>query len=198
MNQFSIQNIAITTLIILFLLAYNVIAMSMLNQKLASVLLQANQLTLPTRVCIFVAGGGSGAISTLAATPGASSVLLEGLLAYDQRSFLDCVKDVNSSIWSSDVSFCSKEAALALSNAALKRSLSLTPRISQWQQCVGVGCTSALVSNTPKKGDHRCFVALTSVDGTSNVYSLILSKESGRFVDLVLHLVKWILVVSQF
>ena len=178
-------------LLVLLLFHYpvHVETMSMsYSQKLASALLQISGPAaehLP-RACIYVAGGGSGAISTLAATPGASAVLLEGLLAYDRRSFLNCVKSTSyassSVVWSSDKSFCSKEAALALSSAALKRSLDLTPRMSQREKCVGVGCTSALVSSVPKKGDHRCFVALSNIDGTSNVYSLILSKGVGRYV----------------
>ncbi|KAL7548243.1 hypothetical protein ACHAWF_011534 [Thalassiosira exigua] len=45
----------------------------------------------PIRACVAVAGGGSGAASAIAATPGASSILLESVVAYDRGSFADFV-----------------------------------------------------------------------------------------------------------
>mmetsp|Transcript_12967 Transcript_12967/g.19758 ORF Transcript_12967/g.19758 Transcript_12967/m.19758 type:complete len:514 (-) Transcript_12967:134-1675(-) len=148
---------------------------SIAGQKLSTTLIQ--KCSSLNRACIAIAGGGGGAISTLAATPGASSVLLEGLVAYDRRSFVEFVGSSNLS----DVpGICSREAAIALSNAALRRSFHLTPDIGERHKCIGVGCTSALVSTRPKKGDHRCHVALTTADGCSNIYSIVLDKEAKR------------------
>lgn len=150
------------------------------GQKISTTLTQ--KCSSLNRACIAIAGGGGGAISTLAATPGASSVLLEGLVAYDRRSFVEFVGSSNLS----DVpGICSKEAALAMSNAALRRCFHLTPDIGERHKCIGVGCTSALVSARPKKGDHRCHVALTTANGCSSIYSIVLDKEAKRYVFIV-------------
>ena len=45
----------------------------------------------PMKACIAVAGGGSKAASAIASVPGASSMLLESIVAYDRRSFADFV-----------------------------------------------------------------------------------------------------------
>jgi hypothetical protein len=39
--------------------------------------------------------------------------------------------------------------------------------------CVGLGCTSVLVSNTPKKGHHRCYVALTTSPMENPISSIL-------------------------
>ena len=43
------------------------------------------------RLCLAIAGGGSPALSALTSTPNASSALVEGVVAYDRRSFADYI-----------------------------------------------------------------------------------------------------------
>ena len=50
-----------------------------------------NAFVKPIKACIAVAGGGSNAASSIASTPGASSILLESIVTYDRRSFADFV-----------------------------------------------------------------------------------------------------------
>ena len=135
------------------------------------------------RLYIAVAGGGGTAISTLASTPGASKVFLEGRILYDPQSFLRFVVPTTQQLSSSTtpteiLSFCSKEAAISLATSALRSCIDLTPHIAERTACVGLGCTSVLVSTTPKKGHHRCYVALaTSTYGEPHkLYSCILTK----------------------
>lgn len=136
----------------------------------------------PIRLYIAVAGGGGTAISTLASTPGASNVFLEGRILYDQLSFLRFVttprRQQQLTSTTATLSFCSKEAAISLAKSALYSCLDLTPHIAQRTSCVGIGCTSVLVSNTPRKGHHRCYVALaTSTYGEPyKLYSCTLTK----------------------
>jgi hypothetical protein len=47
---------------------------------------------------------------------------------------------------------------------------------------VGVGCTAALASGRPKRGDHRCHIATYTNEGAS-LYSLCLRKESRSRVE---------------
>lgn len=50
-----------------------------------------NAFVKPIKACIAVAGGGSNAASSIASTPGASSILLESIVTYDRRSFAEYV-----------------------------------------------------------------------------------------------------------
>jgi len=129
------------------------------------------------RACVVVAGGGGTAISTLASTPGASNLLVEGRVLYDPHSIVHFLTNNNPKHSSKKLSsFCSKETAIALANSALYTSLVLTPSLSSRISCVGIGCTSVLVSNTPHKGQHRCYVALVASNGSCKLYSCTFSK----------------------
>ena len=109
------------------------------------------------KASIAIAGGGSSAISSIASTTGASSLLLEGIVTYDRLSFAEFVSanlnddniicdndsdnDNNksssssndqdnknkSSSSSSSFSFCSAQAAILLSQSALSRGIQLSP-----------------------------------------------------------------------
>ena len=111
----------------------------------------------PIKACIAIAGGGSTATSAIASTSGASSLLLESIVTYDRRSFaefvtknhLDCdvvldgggddglLDDLSDATTVGDgdainnyppkFSFCSTQAAILLSQAALSRSIQLSP-----------------------------------------------------------------------
>ena len=53
---------------------------------------------------------------------------------------------------------------------------SISYRQKKWcKQLIGIGCTASLVSNRPKKGEHRFHIAVQSHDSTS-VFSLVLKK----------------------
>ena len=100
-----------------------------------------------TSVSIVVAGGGGHAISTLSSTSGASSLLLEGVVAYDRNSYLRyCnMKDKKGFV------FSSYEAAKVASEAAMKQALtirSMDDNLRSMPRCIGVGSASALVSGS--------------------------------------------------
>jgi len=145
----------------------------------------------PVRATIVTAGGGSSAISAIASTPGASRVFLEGRVLYDKRSFVDFLVqhqlpfttpspvDVHDDSLQHG-SFCSQEAAIALSHAALKRSFELTPNLSLRRACIGVGCTSVLVSNQSHQGKERCHLAAIEANGTTNLYTCYLRQNSSN------------------
>jgi nicotinic acid mononucleotide adenylyltransferase/nicotinamide mononucleotide (NMN) deamidase PncC len=116
-------------------------------------------------VCIAVAGGGGHAISTLAATSGASSILLEGTVAYDRRAFRSYVGLTANN--STKVRYNSLEAAKLASETALKRAMNFkTHNLKQMNGCVGVGCASALVSSSsPDSVKGSGFIVATRADG---------------------------------
>lgn len=95
------------------------------------------------KICLVIAGGGGHLLSALAATPGASSILLEGTVPYSREAFRDYVLSANRYCNSSpstsesalqlldgDTSdsfkFCSAQAAQSLAEAACRRALHLS------------------------------------------------------------------------
>jgi nicotinic acid mononucleotide adenylyltransferase len=163
---------------------------------------------LPIKTCIAVAGGGSTASSAIASTSGASSLLLESIVTYDRRSFAEFVTnnhcDVvfnnssdngdnvdemyptdtgggsNINYQSNSFSFCSSQAAILLAQAALSRSIQLSPRFQDRAlYCVGVGCASALVGNTESNdsGDDTkkistAYIALSTLRKGTTVWKV--------------------------
>lgn len=126
----------------------------------------------PVRLVISVTGGGSLAVSDLLTEPGASATVLEARVPYSSPALADW-------IGRSPESSCSRDTALAMASAAWWRARQLCSNDESRADgmCLGVACTAALVSGRPKRGDHRCRVAVES-DNRSSVYSLDLSKGS--------------------
>ena len=148
------------------------------------------------RLCLAIAGGGSPALSALTSTPNASSALVEGVVAYDRRSFADYIgahPPPSSSVVSqlttgregigknntSGFSFSSPTAAHLLANAALHRSLQLSPSLELMRNCVGVGCASALVSQSRPDKRSRAHVVVMRCDGRTVQTDVVLSNQ-GR------------------
>src|SRR5262245_46676042 len=97
-----------------------------------------------------ITGGGSGAIAELLRVPGGSRLLLEALVPYDARAlaeFLGAPPEQASS----------PETAIALAERALERAAALA---RAGAEPIGLGATASLVSDRPKRGDHRGHIAL--------------------------------------
>jgi nicotinic acid mononucleotide adenylyltransferase len=117
----------------------------------------------PNYVCVAVAGGGGSAISTLASTPGASSLFLEGTITYDRKSFQAYV----GTTVDKDFSYASVEAATMLSRAALRRALQYRSNFDDYSQCIGVGCSSALVSTSSRDVPSYGHIVASQADGST-------------------------------
>ena len=114
-------------------------------------------------VCIAIAGGGGHAISTLASTPGASSLLLEGNVVYDRKSYLSYV-DLPSN--TASFPYSSLKAAKMASEAALKRALLFrSSKMQLMPGCIGIGCASTLVSSSPDSPRGSGYIVATRADG---------------------------------
>ena len=148
------------------------------------------------RLCLAIAGGGSPALSALTSTPNASSALVEGVVAYDRRSFADYIgahpppasaivsqlttgQDGIGKSNTSGFSFSSPTAAHLLAYAALHRSLQLSPSLELMRKCVGVGCASALVSQSRPDKRSRAHVVVMRCDGRTVQTDVVLSNQ-GR------------------
>lgn len=120
----------------------------------------------PQMTVIVITGGGTGALADLSAVPGASRTLLEARIPYCERALVDFLQY-------SPRQAVSVETAAALAHRAFERARYLMP--DQEVPVIGLSCTAALVTDRPKKGEHRLHVGVCTDDG-SRVYSLILAK----------------------
>jgi Cytidylyltransferase-like len=149
------------------------------------------------KLCIVVAGGGGHFMATLAATPSASKVLIDGTIAYSRESFSDYLTKNGhssnnfaeamsmSSRMNEDASFkfCSMPAAKMLADAACKRSLQLmtgdaaVETSPEWgvllRSAAGVACTSVLQTVGRKSHERH---------GSQTFCSVVTS--TGSFVHL--------------
>lgn len=104
----------------------------------------------PTRTALVTAGAGSAALADLLAVPGASRTLLEALVPYAAASFADYLGREPDQ-------YVSEETARALAGRALIRAR-LLREIEEWP-LVGIACTATIVTDRPKRGEHRAHVA---------------------------------------
>ena len=130
----------------------------------------------PRQVVIVVTGGGASAISELLSVPGGSRTLLEAVVPYSEAALADW-------LGRSPEHFCVEETALAMATVAYGKAVKLgrTADAAKLQtndagdSFVGVACTASLVSDRPKKGDHRCHIA-TETGSETRAWSLVLAK----------------------
>lgn len=117
-------------------------------------------------MCVLaVAGGGIHALDWLLTVPGASRTVLEVIVPYAASSLTDFVGYKPQKIVSS-------ETSRDMAYSAYKRAESLGPRN---RTLIGVGCTAALTTKSPKRGGHRCFITTWTKHFVSS-YELILHK----------------------
>lgn len=109
-------------------------------------------------------GGGASAGSMLLGVPGASRTILEVQVPYSEPALVRYLGKVPDQ-------FCSAQTAIDMAEVAFVRAVML----SEGATHAGLGCTASLVSNRPKRGEHRFFVAAVTATATS-VYSLRLEK----------------------
>lgn len=134
--------------------------------------------TAPLQAVVVVTGGGATAISDLLSVPGGSRTILEAVVPYSAAALGDWLGKTPEH-------FCSEETALAMAAVAYERGSLLSagsPPVKPPDfavpepEVVGLSCTAALVSDRPKKGEHRCFIAVQGADFT---VSLALTLEKG-------------------
>lgn len=118
------------------------------------------------RVVLVATGGGSAGISRLVSTPGASAVVLEGLVPYAREA-------VDGLLGGPQESYCSSRAARRLAIVAWQRAIGLG---TDPERAVGAAVTASLKTRLPKRGPHRVVAATHTVAATS-VATLVLHKD---------------------
>ncbi|MFN0053130.1 MAG: hypothetical protein ACKV0T_13170 [Planctomycetales bacterium] len=139
----------------------------------------------PQQFVIVLTGGGASAVAQLLVVPGGSRTILEATIPYSAAALANWLGKTPEQ-------YCAEETALAMATVAYERGERLSgraraegglsrsaaaplPEEVSGDAIAGIACTAALVSDRPKKGDHRCFVAVQTAGSTSCV-ALVLDK----------------------
>ncbi|MEI6241108.1 MAG: hypothetical protein WCR51_12010 [Planctomycetia bacterium] len=125
-----------------------------------------------SRAVVVATGGGSRAISRLVTTPGASAVVLEGLVPYAREA-------VDRLLGGRQESYCSPRAARRLAIAAWQRCVGYG---SPTERAVGAAVVASLRTVVPKRGTHRIIVATQTLAATT-VAMLELEKDARNRDD---------------
>jgi hypothetical protein len=103
----------------------------------------------PARCVLALAGGGTQAAALLLNVPGASRTVLEVIVPYHDWALAEFLGHRPEH-------FCSVATAQALALRSWQRASWLAPG----EPAIGIGCTAALVTDRPKRGDHRFFLSV--------------------------------------
>jgi hypothetical protein len=104
------------------------------------------------KAALAITGGGSGAVGELLRVPGGSRLLIEAQVPYDLRALA-------TFLGFAPAQACSSDTAIAMARSGLARAVRLVPASAD---LVGVGATAALVSDHPRKGEHRFHIAFAN------------------------------------
>jgi hypothetical protein len=137
------------------------------------------------KAALAITGGGSGAIGELLRVPGGSRLLIEAQVPYDAlalAAFLGFAPEQASSA----------DTAIAMARSVRARAARLMPADSD---LVGLGATAALVSDRPRKGEHRFHIAYANSAGIAHCTGVLAKGRRDRAAeeDLVSHaIVLWL------
>src|SRR5277367_4818638 len=110
------------------------------------------------KAALAITGGGSGAIGELLRVPGGSRLLIEAQVPYDTQA-------LESFLGFAPAQASSADTAIAMARAARARAARLAPSETD---LVGLGATAALVSDRPRRGEHRFHVAYANAAGANS------------------------------
>src|SRR5262249_47049430 len=105
-----------------------------------------------------ITGGGSGAIGELLRVPGGSRLLIEAQVPYDERALA-------AFLGFAPAQACSADTAIAMAKTARVRAAKLVPASAD---LVGLGATAALISDRPRRGEHRFHIAFANSRGITH------------------------------
>lgn len=104
------------------------------------------------KAALAITGGGSGAVGALLRVPGGSRLLIEAQVPYDALALA-------TFLGFAPAQACSADTAIAMARSARARAAKLVPAGTD---LVGLGATAALVSDHPRKGEHRFHIAFAN------------------------------------
>ncbi|MCP4423436.1 MAG: hypothetical protein GY803_02990 [Chloroflexi bacterium] len=106
----------------------------------------------PARTMLVAAGAGTLALSELLSVAGATRTLLEALVPYSEAAFADFLGQTPPQ-------FVASETARLLAGRAFTRARWLEAETGS-NPVVGLACTATIVTDRPKRGEHRAYIAV--------------------------------------
>jgi len=110
------------------------------------------------KAALAITGGGSGAIGELLRVPGGSRLLIEAQVPYDALA-------LTTFLGFAPAQACSSDTAIAMAQSARARA---ARRVPAGTDLVGLGATAALVSDRPRRGEHRFHIAFANSVGIAH------------------------------
>src|SRR5206468_5827235 len=125
------------------------------------------------KAALAIAGGGSGAIGELLRVPGGSRLLIEAQVPYDALALA-------TFLGFAPAQACSADTAIAMARRARERAVRLAPADAD---AVGLGATAALVSDRPRKGEHRFHIAFANSAGIAHCTGVLAKGRRDRAAE---------------
>ena len=125
------------------------------------------------KAAIAITGGGSGAVGELLRIPGGSRLLIEAQIPYDAAA-------LESFLGFAPEQACSADTAVAMAQSARARAAGMAPADAD---LVGLGATAALVSDRPRRGEHRFHVAFANAAGIAHCTSVLAKGRRDRAAE---------------
>ena len=125
------------------------------------------------KASLAITGGGSGAIGELLRVPGGSRLLIEAQVPYDALALANFLGFAPAQASSADT-------AIAMARSARARATRLVPAGTD---LVGLGATAALVSDRPRKGEHRFHIAFVNSAGVEHCTGVMAKGRRDRAAE---------------
>jgi hypothetical protein len=125
------------------------------------------------KAALAITGGGSGAVGELLRIPGGSRLLIEAQVPYDAQALA-------AFLGFAPAQACNADTAIAMAQSARLRAARLVPAGSD---LVGLGATAALVSDRPRKGEHRFHIAFANAAGVAHCTCVLAKGRRDRAVE---------------
>jgi hypothetical protein len=135
------------------------------------------------KAALAITGGGSGAIGELLRVPGGSRLLVEAQIPYDALALA-------AFLGFAPAQACSSDTAIAMARTARARAARLVPSTGVGvgadlvgPDLVGLGATAALVSDRPRKGEHRFHIAFANSTGIAHCTCVLAKGRRDRAAE---------------
>lgn len=125
------------------------------------------------KAALAITGGGSGAIGELLRVPGGSRLLIEAQVPYDELA-------LQAFLGFAPAQACSADTAIAMARIGRARAAKLVPAGTE---LVGLGATAALVSDRPRKGEHRFHIAIANSAGIAHCTGVMAKGRRDRAAE---------------
>ena len=122
------------------------------------------------KAALAITGGGSGAIGELLRVPGGSRLLIEAQVPYDALALA-------ALLGFAPAQASSAETAIAMARSIRARAAGLMP---PGTDPVGLGATAALVSDRPRRGEHRFHIAVADAAGIAHCTGVLAKGRRDR------------------